>query len=61
MEDYFGDPIDDSGPMKFLRDNGFWEDRWLWKTAKPVATISDKEWACLNFLADEWDHSWDFT
>ncbi len=55
MLSYFGDPIDDAGPAKFLRSCGWTEDRDVWSAPLHRETTS-KEWDCMQFLVDEWDH-----
>jgi hypothetical protein len=56
MQEYFDDAIDDSGPENYLREQGWTEDRWLWSA--PERIITDKEWDCIQFLMDEWDHDY---
>jgi len=58
MEKWFGDPIDDAGPLAFLRARG-WRDRGG-NLTPPVSayTPSYYEWRCIHFLVDEWDHTW---
>ena len=56
MQEYFGDPISDSGPEAYLRECGWLEDRFLW--SKPNRVIIAKEWDCIQFLCDEWDHDY---
>jgi hypothetical protein len=61
VEKVFGDPVCDSGPWQFLRENGFTEKGGL--ITKPGiywADLSEKEKLALEFLADEWDYAWDF-
>ncbi len=61
MEEYFGDPVCDAGPWKFLSENGFTENGgWIVKPGTFWDDMSDKEKACLEFLADEWDYAFDF-
>lgn len=56
MEKWFGDPVDDSGPMRFLFAHGFTEKAGMWKSPTSSHTISEYEWECLLFLCDEWDY-----
>lgn len=56
MKEYFGDPIDDSGPRKFLETHGFSLTKdWCWKSKKTYDTMTRKEFECIMFLAHEWD------
>lgn len=56
MEKWFGDPIDEYGPIKFLESRGYeLTPRWEWKLPVPNHTISIDEWECIMFLVDEWD------
>lgn len=56
MHDWFGDPISDYGPMKFLQSHGYvLRQDWFWEKPVPSHTISEAEWHCLRFLIDEWD------
>lgn len=61
MAAYFGgEGIDDWPPTKFLLDQGFTEKGGWWKKPTPEHAVTEKEYNCLNFLCDEWDHSYDF-
>jgi hypothetical protein len=56
-EKYFGDPVSDEGPMKFLHEQGFVLGR-DWAYRKPGARwqdLSEKEKFSISFLCDEWD------
>lgn len=58
MERRFGDPVDDTGPIQFLRNAGYTLNRdWTW--SKPgisdLAQMTREEFDCLLFLAHEWD------
>lgn len=56
MQKWFGDEIDETGPIKFLESHGYTLlANWLWE--KPVSShsISDAEYECLSFLVNEWD------
>ncbi len=59
MEEYFGDPVLDQGPMKYLKDQGYKLTKdFLWIPKEGVAKYEDmeeKEWDCLLFLIEEWD------
>jgi hypothetical protein len=61
MKQYYGDPIDDWGPMYYLFQCG-------WKEASPGFwhkptdhEPTTQEWDSLQFLCDEWDHAYDST
>lgn len=55
MERYFGEAIDLYGPLKFLMDNGWDDDRGILSTKKQRHEITMKEFDCVDFLCDEWD------
>lgn len=61
MNEYFGDPIDDAGPIDYLRGQGFKLNRGFWWSPRPGVTalsdLTEKERDCILFLIDEWD--WD--
>lgn len=59
MKEYFGDEVDDAGPIAYLKVNG-WEqaDTGLWNSSKPLSQVSQKEWECFIFLMQEWDHAY---
>lgn len=56
MQKWFGDAIDEQGPIAFLQSHGYTLTRG-WEWVKPVSahTISTEEWECIAFLCDEWD------
>ena len=63
MERWFGDPIDDVRPIQFLWSRGydFQENKpWHWRKPTRFHTVSPEEQACVDFLVDEWDHTYDF-
>jgi hypothetical protein len=59
MERWFGDSVDLTGPLRFLRSHGFVE-RGNGLLAPPVSAhnVSHDEWLCIAFLVDEWDFAW---
>jgi hypothetical protein len=59
MEKWFGDPVDDGGPYRFLMAHGYQEWAGLLIKPTPSHTISEYEWACIVFLADEWDYGFE--
>lgn len=63
MREYFGDSIDDAGPTAFLEAQGFVQNGTGWWThpTREFRTFTAKECDCLYFLADEWDHGFDFS
>lgn len=55
---HFGS-IDDSGPTKFLMESGWREvANGLWRSPKLIDEVSEKEFLCIMFLRDEWDHDY---
>ena len=59
MDGYFSNGgISDSEPTEFLLSQGWTEDRYLWKSPS-THTPTQKEWDCLQFLLEEWDHDYD--
>lgn len=63
MERWFGDPIDDHGPIRFLYSRGYtfhYGQTGHWRKPARFHTISFEEQACADFLVDEWDHTYDF-
>ena len=56
MEKWFGDPIDESGPINFLESHGYvLTQTFHWRKPVPCHTVSDDEWECMLFLIEEWD------
>jgi hypothetical protein len=56
MQEYFGDPVSDEGPMKFLQESGIvLTKQWIYISKRKWSDLSQKEKDCSNFLADEWD------
>lgn len=58
MNYYFGDPIEDSGPIKFLEERGYKLTlKWTWQSPKrdQAHWITLKEELCIRFLQEEWD------
>jgi hypothetical protein len=58
MQDYFGDPIDDTGPLNFLFAHGYTDDRGMLLPPTPSHTVSEYEWNCIEFLFQEWDYAY---
>lgn len=58
MQEYFGDPISDSGPMNHLLERGYHEERGMWTNPNNLVP-TQKDIDCLNFLVDEWDYAYD--
>lgn len=56
MEKWFGDPVDDGGPYRFLQSHGFTEWAGTFKPPVPSHNVSCDEWECIAFLCDEWDY-----
>ena len=59
MRVMFGDPIDDSGPYKFLYARGYTDKAGMLMPPKPDHQVTEEEWACIVFLCDEWDYGYD--
>jgi hypothetical protein len=56
MEKWFGDPIDESGPLAFLKAHGYTEfANGMLRPPVPAHTWTREELACVQFLMDEWD------
>jgi hypothetical protein len=55
MERWFGDPIDDGAPRRFLLSHGYTESKGFWRKPTPAHTVSHAEGECIDFLCDEWD------
>lgn len=61
MNEFFGNPVSDAGPWRFLAGNGFKESAgWIIKPGTYWDELSEKEKLCLEFLGDEWDYAFDF-
>ena len=60
MEKWFGDPIDDGPPHRFLTSRGWTERSGMWKPPVPAHNPSREEICCLCFLRDEWDYDFSF-
>lgn len=56
MHKWFGNEIDEAGPIKFLVSHGYvlCHD-YHWELPVPAHRISREEWACIKFLIEEWD------
>jgi hypothetical protein len=58
MEKWFGDPIDDGPPYRFLMARGWTERAGMLIKPTPAHTVSEYEWACIQFLCLEWDYGY---
>lgn len=60
MLKWFGDSIDEQGPMRFLLSRGYTFPRGG-MIIKPTLshTVSYEEGECVDFLCDEWDFGFD--
>lgn len=59
MKDRFGDDWLEEGPVFFLRAAGYTLTKdWCWKKegVGSVEDMTDFEYDCLAFMADEWDY-----
>ena len=52
--------LDPSNAASFLESMGWTvSDKWvITNPPKPRAEITDKEWDCVDFLAEEWDYDY---
>jgi hypothetical protein len=56
MERWFGDPVDEGGPIRFLEAHGYTLlENWCWRKPVPSHTVSGEEVECIMFLIHEWD------
>lgn len=56
MNYYFGDPVEDEGPIKFLEDRGYkLTQKWTWVPPEKEHHVTLKEHLCIQFLIEEWD------
>ena len=54
MEQWFGDPADETGPIDFLQSRGYvLQSDYSWKRPVSCHTISAEEAVCVRFLIDE--------
>ena len=60
MKRWFGDEIDDRGPIQFLLSRGYTTIAGMWQKPTPSHTITLAEQECLNFLCNEWDYGYNF-
>lgn len=59
MQDYFGDPVSDSGPINYLLGRGFTFTRGgMIVSPKTYKEWCDWEEECIDFLCDEWDYGY---
>jgi hypothetical protein len=61
MDQWFGDPISDAGPMEFLIDQGYADRGGMIVKPNPDHAVTEREWKCIEFMCDEWDYSFDPT
>jgi hypothetical protein len=53
---WFGDAIDEIGPIRLLKSHGYvLDEHWRWHKPTKSHTVSEIEWHCLSFLINEWD------
>ena len=55
MAQYFGDPVDDRGPMDYLKGRGYkLTHKWEWE--RPLGLKpTEKDLEVIQFLIEEWD------
>ena len=59
MKKWFGDPIDPTGPHKFLLDRGWKDEAGMLRPPVPSHRASPYELKCVLFLIEEWDFGWE--
>jgi hypothetical protein len=59
MNKWFGNPIDDGPPYRFLMARGYQEWAGMLIKPTPAHSVSEYEWACIEFLCFEWDYGFD--
>lgn len=59
MKRWFGDPVATHGPILFLESHGWTEEGGLFIPPVSHHNVSREELACLRFLAEEWDYSYE--
>ncbi len=60
MQEWFGDPIDDAGPLNLLRSRGYVEfHNDMLRPPTPSHTVHEIEAECIQFLIDEWDFGYE--
>lgn len=58
MRKWFGDPIDDSGPLNFLIARGWTDQGGMLSPPVSAHSPSVYELHCIWFLCDEWDYGY---
>lgn len=56
IDGYFSNGVDLFGPLEFLKENGWQDDKGT--LLSPNREITEKEWDCVDFLCDEWDFAY---
>lgn len=60
MRGYYGDPIDDGGPIRFLLKAGYSINRGgVIIPPHPYYECTPQEGDSIDFLCDEWDYGYD--
>lgn len=58
MAKWFGSAVDEQGPYAFLRARGWTDVGGLLIPPVPAHNPSLYEYACIEFLCDEWDFAY---
>lgn len=59
MLEYFGSEVGDAGPTAYLKVRGWKESTTgFWESPIPLERVSQKEFECILFLIQEWDHDY---
>lgn len=58
MEQWFGDPIDNSGPLTLLLSHGWYDINGYLCPPVLSHTVSEIEATCIDFLCQEWDFAY---
>lgn len=61
MARWFGDEVDDAGPLCFLEARGWTFPGGMCVPPVPAHQPSQYEFACIVFLCDEWDYAFEGT
>lgn len=59
MRKMFGNLVCDREPHDFLRSHGYTDKAGMLRPPKPDHMVTTDEWACIEYLCDEWDYGFD--
>jgi hypothetical protein len=54
---WFGNRLDDWPPWRLLESHGYTETNGYIQKPTPAHSVSADEWACIDFLCQEWDYA----